>query len=118
MYDGSLLIVFAMKNVLLVISLGLAFQCPAFAQSRSDDWYSWYGWCMSAELEDLAKEKALVHSSDYHTYCSCTADAMEGNLDSYSDLISDGCIDQTYTKQLRMIDYARWRTDYYWGPAE
>ena len=107
-----------MKKALLVFSLGLVFQCPAFAQSRSDDWYSWYGWCMLGELEMLAKEKAMLHSSDFHAYCSCTADSLEGDADLDIDLVADRCIERTYTKQLRTIDYAKWRLDYFWAPAD
>ena len=107
-----------MKKVFLIFPLVLAFQSAAFAQSRSDDWYAWYGWCMSAELEIPAKGKAMVHSSDFHTYCSCVADSMEGNPDLDTNLISDQCIAQTYAKQLRMIEYSKWRTDYFWTPAD
>ena len=73
---------------------------------------------MSAEPEDPPKQKAMLDTPDYRTYCSCKADAMEGDPHSYSDLISVRCIDQSYAKHLRMIDYARWRTDYCWVPAE
>ena len=84
------------------------------AESKSDNWLAWYGWCMRGSIEEHALKKDLIHSSDFHTACSCEANMLDANPALDLDLVSNQCIDTTFTKRLRYIDYATWRTMYFW----